>query len=148
VEALSINPADAGPDHWRNLHNLLLAGKPSRRYSREQHRAWLQRRPHTGADIRTSKPSRIACSLKATCMLFSMESLLQERLGEEERHPVPDGAEGPENGQCCVVAQVALGGFTAAEAARRLAECGYNELSENDCEDLRASRLYSQTQSY
>jgi hypothetical protein len=44
--------------------------------------------------------------------------------------------------------QVALGGFTAAEAARRPAECGYIELPENDCEDLRASRLYSQTQSY
>jgi len=28
------------------------------------------------------------------------------------------------------------------------AECGCNELPENDCEDLRASRLYSQTQSY
>jgi len=41
-----------------------------------------------------------------------------------------------------------LGGFTAAEAARRPTECGYNELPENDCEDLRASRLYSQTQSY
>ena len=27
--------------------------------------------------------------------------------------------------------QVALGGFTAAKAARRLAECGYNELPEN-----------------
>ena len=28
VEALSIDPADAGPDHWRNPHNRLLAGKP------------------------------------------------------------------------------------------------------------------------
>jgi len=28
------------------------------------------------------------------------------------------------------------------------AECGCNELPVNDCEDLRASRLYSQTQSY
>jgi hypothetical protein len=32
--------------------------------------------------------------------------------------------------------QVALGGFTAAEAARHPAECGYNELPENDCEHL------------
>jgi hypothetical protein len=37
--------------------------------------------------------------------------------------------------------QVACGGFTAAEAARRPVECGYNELPENDCEDLRASRV-------
>src|SRR5260370_29641109 len=44
--------------------------------------------------------------------------------------------------------QVALGGFTAAEAAHRLAECGYNELPENGCGDLLDSRLYSQTQSY
>ena len=44
--------------------------------------------------------------------------------------------------------QVALGGFTAAEAAHRLAECGYNELPENGCGDLLDTRLYSQTQSY
>jgi Protein of unknown function (DUF2840) len=60
VEALSINPADAGPDHWRNLHNRLLAGEPSRRYSREQHRGWLLRRTHAGADIpyEKAKPDR------------------------------------------------------------------------------------------
>jgi hypothetical protein len=49
VEALSINPADAGPDHWRNLHNRLLAGEPSR---------LAARRTHAGADIRTRKPSQ------------------------------------------------------------------------------------------
>jgi len=43
--------------------------------------------------------------------------------------------------------QVALGGFTSAEAARRLAECGYNELPENGGGDLLDSRLYSQTHS-
>jgi hypothetical protein len=58
VEALSINPADAGPDHWSNLHNRLLAGEISRRYSREQYRGWLLRRTHAGADIRTRKPSQ------------------------------------------------------------------------------------------
>ena len=44
--------------------------------------------------------------------------------------------------------QVALGGFTAAEAAHHLAEGGYNELPENGCRDLRDSSLYSKTPSY
>lgn len=44
AEALGINPADAAPDHWRHLHNRLVAGEPPRPYSREQHRAWLLRR--------------------------------------------------------------------------------------------------------
>ncbi|HEY1888033.1 MAG TPA: DUF2840 domain-containing protein, partial [Roseiarcus sp.] len=44
VEALGIDPADAAPDHWRHVHNRLLAGEPPRPYSREQHRAWLLRR--------------------------------------------------------------------------------------------------------
>jgi hypothetical protein len=39
--------------------------------------------------------------------------------------------------------QVALGGFTATEAARRLAECGYNELIEafEDCVSVRHKRM-------
>ena len=41
VEALSIDPADAGPDHWRHVHNRLAAGYEPRPYSRDQHRAWL-----------------------------------------------------------------------------------------------------------
>jgi hypothetical protein len=46
------------PDQWRDLHNSLLAGEPSRRYSREQHRARLLRRTHAGADIQRRKPSQ------------------------------------------------------------------------------------------
>ena len=44
VEALGIDAADAAPDHWRHLHNRLVAGEQPRPYSREQHRAWLLRR--------------------------------------------------------------------------------------------------------
>ena len=44
VEALGIDAADATPDHWRHLHNRLIAGEPPRPYSREQHRTWLLRR--------------------------------------------------------------------------------------------------------
>ncbi|AGK57186.1 hypothetical protein HYPDE_27533 [Hyphomicrobium denitrificans 1NES1] len=44
VEALDIDAADAAPDHWRHLHNRLVAGEPPRPYSRDQHRAWLLRR--------------------------------------------------------------------------------------------------------
>jgi hypothetical protein len=44
VEALAIDAADAAPDHWRHLHNRLIAGEPPRPYSRERHRAWLLRR--------------------------------------------------------------------------------------------------------
>jgi Protein of unknown function (DUF2840) len=44
VEAIGLDPADAAPDHWRCLHNRLVAGEPPRAYSREQHRAWLLRR--------------------------------------------------------------------------------------------------------
>ena len=41
---LGIDPADAAPDHWRHLHNRLVAGVEPRPYSGEQHRAWLLRR--------------------------------------------------------------------------------------------------------
>ena len=44
VETLGIDPADAAPEHWRHLHNRLVAGEPPRPYNREQHRAWLLRR--------------------------------------------------------------------------------------------------------
>lgn len=44
AEALGIDAADTAPDHWRHLHNRLIAGEPPRPYSREQHRAWLLRR--------------------------------------------------------------------------------------------------------
>lgn len=44
VEALGIDPADAAPDHWRHIHNRLIAGYEPRPYSRDQHRAWVLRR--------------------------------------------------------------------------------------------------------
>ena len=43
IEALGIDPADVAPDHWRHLHNRVIAAEPPRPYSREQHRAWLLR---------------------------------------------------------------------------------------------------------
>jgi hypothetical protein len=95
--------------------------------------------------------SRIASRMKATCTLFGMESLLQERFGEEERHPVPEfqmGLKDLNTGGAASSQQVALGGFTAAKAARRPAECGYTELPENGCGDLRNCRLHYQTQPY
>jgi hypothetical protein len=44
VEALGIDPADAAPDHWRHVHNRLIAGDEPRSYARDQHSAWLKRR--------------------------------------------------------------------------------------------------------
>jgi hypothetical protein len=44
VEALGIDAADAAPDHWRHVHSRVGVGYEPRRYSRDQHRAWLLRR--------------------------------------------------------------------------------------------------------
>jgi hypothetical protein len=44
IEARHVDPADAAPDHWRHVHNRLLAGYEPRPYSHDQHRAWLLRR--------------------------------------------------------------------------------------------------------
>ena len=44
VEAAGIDPADAAPDHWRHVHNRLVAGEEPRPYARDQHAAWLKRR--------------------------------------------------------------------------------------------------------
>lgn len=44
VEALSIDPADAAPDHWRHVHNRLTAGHEPRSYTRARHHAWRLRR--------------------------------------------------------------------------------------------------------
>ena len=44
IEALSLDPAEAAPDYWRHVHNRLSAGQDARRYSRDQHQAWLKRR--------------------------------------------------------------------------------------------------------
>ena len=47
IEALGIDPADAAPDYWRHVHNRLAVADTPRRYTREQHRAWLLRRRAT-----------------------------------------------------------------------------------------------------
>ncbi len=44
IEAVSIDPCDVAPDHWRHVHNRLTAGFQPRPYTREQHDAWLKRR--------------------------------------------------------------------------------------------------------
>jgi hypothetical protein len=44
VEALGIGPADAAPDHWRHVHNRLVAGERPRSYTLTRHGAWLKRR--------------------------------------------------------------------------------------------------------
>lgn len=44
VEALGIDPAEVAPDYWRHVHNRLTVGAEPRRYSRDQHRAWIARR--------------------------------------------------------------------------------------------------------
>jgi hypothetical protein len=44
VEALSLDPAEVAPEHWRHVHNRLVAGHEPRAYTPEQHTAWLQRR--------------------------------------------------------------------------------------------------------
>lgn len=43
VEALGIDPADAAPDHWRHIHNRLMASAVPHAYTRERHAAWLKR---------------------------------------------------------------------------------------------------------
>ncbi|NNV19123.1 MULTISPECIES: DUF2840 domain-containing protein [Brucella] len=44
IEALKLDPADAAPDYWRHVHNRLTAGAEPRRYTSDQHQAWLKRR--------------------------------------------------------------------------------------------------------
>jgi hypothetical protein len=44
VDALGLDPADVAPEHWRHVHNRLIAGHEPRTYTPEQHAAWLQRR--------------------------------------------------------------------------------------------------------
>jgi hypothetical protein len=47
IEALSIDPADVAPDHWRHIHNRISVNEPFRAYTPIQHRAWLRRREVT-----------------------------------------------------------------------------------------------------
>ena len=44
IEAVGVDPCDAAPDHWRHLHNRLIAGVPARAYTAERHAAWLKRK--------------------------------------------------------------------------------------------------------
>ncbi len=44
VEAIGIDPADAAPDHWRHVHNRLVADEQPRCYTPARHAAWLKRR--------------------------------------------------------------------------------------------------------
>ncbi len=44
IEAISIDPADVSPDHWRHVHNRLIVGDEPRAYTAAQHRAFRLRR--------------------------------------------------------------------------------------------------------
>ncbi|WP_439500435.1 DUF2840 domain-containing protein [Aminobacter ciceronei] len=44
VEALGVDPADASPDHWRQVHNRLSVGLEPNAYTPERHAAWIGRR--------------------------------------------------------------------------------------------------------
>jgi hypothetical protein len=44
IEALGIDPADAAPDHWQQIHNRLSVGERPRPYTQTRHQAWLRRR--------------------------------------------------------------------------------------------------------
>lgn len=43
VEALGVEPADAAPDHWRQVHNRLSARRDPEPYTSLRHRAWRLR---------------------------------------------------------------------------------------------------------
>jgi hypothetical protein len=43
IEAAGFDPAAIAPDHWRHVHNRLVAGLPPRPYDRARHRAWRLR---------------------------------------------------------------------------------------------------------
>jgi len=43
VERTGVDPAEACPDHWRHVHNRLIAGDEPRPYTRERHAAWILR---------------------------------------------------------------------------------------------------------
>jgi hypothetical protein len=44
VETVGIDPADTAPDHWRHVHNRLIASEQPRPYTSSRHNAWLIRR--------------------------------------------------------------------------------------------------------
>jgi len=41
IEAVSIDPVEVAPDHWRHVHNRLAAGEEPRAYTPQRHRAFL-----------------------------------------------------------------------------------------------------------
>jgi hypothetical protein len=43
VEQIGVDPVHVCPEHWRHIHNRLASGETPRLYTREGHRAWLQR---------------------------------------------------------------------------------------------------------
>ena len=43
IESLGIAPEDVCPDHWRHVHNRLVAGLEPRPYTELRHAAWLGR---------------------------------------------------------------------------------------------------------
>jgi len=43
VEQIGVDPVHVCPDHWRHIHNRLASGETPGVYTRERHRAWLQR---------------------------------------------------------------------------------------------------------
>jgi hypothetical protein len=43
VETLEIDPVDVCPDHWRHLHNRIVAGEEAHPYTPDRHSAWLLR---------------------------------------------------------------------------------------------------------
>jgi hypothetical protein len=43
VEQLGVDPADAAPDYWRQLHNRISARREPEPYTVLRHRAWRQR---------------------------------------------------------------------------------------------------------
>jgi Protein of unknown function (DUF2840) len=44
IERLRVDPEAVSPDHWRHIHNRLIAGHEPRTYRLEHHRAFLLRR--------------------------------------------------------------------------------------------------------
>jgi hypothetical protein len=44
IEAQGIDPAQVSPDHWRHIHSRMTVGQEPRRYTLDQHRAFLLRR--------------------------------------------------------------------------------------------------------
>jgi hypothetical protein len=44
IENLDIEPEAVSPDHWRHVHNRLIAGEAPRAYTHHLHRAFLARR--------------------------------------------------------------------------------------------------------